>query len=270
VLSRRQFLGVLAASCAAGDSLGLTPGIHIRSDGRDLRSTLRDVAAIGFKEVEIAGWHDVRPTELRKLFDEAGVTCRSAHWTLWENDADSQATIDAAVELGLEYLVTPLPSLMGKEWFEANETPAGRDAVSRKMQLNDWRWNADWFNHVGGLCQKNNVQFAYLNHDFDFRKLGIGVALDELLIRTDPTRVKVEFDAGGAAAGGYDPVAFLRKHGDRVSMLHISATPGKAVAPGAVDWPAVFTAANAAGVRRYFLNVDSSQTRESFEYLRRL
>src|SRR5262249_10955453 len=160
------------AACAAANPLGVAPGLHIRTDGRDLRSTLREAAAIGFHEVEITSGHDKRPSELRKLFDDAGVVCRSAHWTLWENDADSTATIDAAVELGLEYLVTPLPSLMGKEWFEANETPVGREAVARKMQLNDWRWNADWFNHVGGLCQKNNVQFAYLNHEFEFRKLG--------------------------------------------------------------------------------------------------
>src|SRR5262249_46177799 len=134
VLSRRQFLGVAAAACAAAGPPGAPIGLHIRADG-DLRTKLREAAAIGFREVEIAAWRDIRATELRKPFEDNGLTCHSAHWTLWENDADSQATIDAAVELGLEYLVTPLPSLMGREWFEANETPAGRAAVSQKMQL---------------------------------------------------------------------------------------------------------------------------------------
>jgi sugar phosphate isomerase/epimerase len=226
--------------------------------------------ALGFHEVEITSGHDMRPSDIRKLFSDAGVVCRSAHWTLWENDADSTATIDAAVELGLEYLVTPLPSLMGKEWFEANETPAGGQAVARKMQLNDWRWNADWFNHVGGLCQKNNVQFAYLNHDFEFRKLGAGIAFDELLRRTDPTRVKVEFDAAAAVAGGYDPIAFLKKSGDRVAILHLAAPAGMAIGQTKVDWPGVFAAAKAAGVERYYLNVDTAKLRESLNYLRSL
>jgi sugar phosphate isomerase/epimerase len=262
VLSRRHFLGALAAA----DPLGTPVGVHIRSDGRDLRSMLREVAAIGFREVEIAAWRDMRPSELRKLLDDAGLVCRSAHWTMWENDGDSQATIDAAVELGLEYLVTPWPSLMGKEWFEANETPAGRDAVSEKMQLNDWRWNADWFNHVGGLCQKNNVQFVYLNHGFEFRKLGTGIAFDELLRRTDPTRVKVEFDAASAFAAGYDPLAFLKKYADRVAILHVTETP----AHGTVEWRAIFAAAKAAGVQRCYVNVDPAKARETFQYLHAL
>ena len=265
MLSRRQFLGVAAAACAAAGPPGAPTGLHIRADG-DLRTRLRQAAAIGFREAEIASWRDIRATELRKLFEDNGLTCHSAHWTLWENDADSQATIDAAVELGLEYLVTPLPSLMGREWFEANETPAGRAAVSQKMQLNDWRWNADWFNHVGGLCQKNNVQFAYLNHDFEFRPLGAGIAFDELLRRTDPTRVKVEFDPAGAVAGGYEPVAFLKKYGDRVAMLHVSEVPGS----GKVDWPIVLATARAAGVERCYISVDPARAYAALQQLRAL
>ena len=42
------------------------------------------------------------------------------------------------------------------------------------MTVNDWRWNADWFNHVGGLCQKNDVQFVYRNHGSSFGNWGRG------------------------------------------------------------------------------------------------
>jgi sugar phosphate isomerase/epimerase len=270
VLSRRHFLGALAAACAAADPLGTPVGVHIRSDGRDLRSMLREVAAIGFREVEIAAWRDMRPSELRKLLDDAGLVCRSAHWTMWENDGDSQATIDAAVELGLEYLVTPWPSLMGKEWFEANETPAGRLAVHNGMKLNDWRWNADWFNHVGGLCQKNNIQFVYHNHTFEFRQLGKGVAFDELLSRTDPSRVKVEFDVAGAVFALCEPVAFLKKYSDRIAILHVSEGPGVTIGQGVVDWPGVFAAAKSLGIRRSYVRVDPANLRDSFQYLHAL
>ena len=121
-----------------------------------------------------------RPSDIRKPLDAAGIACKSACWTMWENGADSQDTIDTAVELGLEHLVTPLPLLMGKEWFLANETPAGARAVAEGMTENDWRWNADWFNHVGGLAQVNQVQFVYRNHAFEFRKLADSTGFEEL------------------------------------------------------------------------------------------
>jgi sugar phosphate isomerase/epimerase len=231
---------------------------------------LRDVAAIGFREVEIAGLRGQRAAETRKQLDAAGLTCRSAHWTLWENDADTTATIDAAVELGIEYLVTPLPSLMGKEWFEANETAAGARAVAENMTLNDWRWNADWFNHVGGLAQKNDVQFVYQNHGFEFRQLGQGIAFDELWRRTEPTRVKFELDCGSAAAAGYDPVKFLEKYGERTVLLHISEAPGLAIGRGKVDWKRVFAASRALGIKRYYVAVERNLLRESYEFLQAL
>jgi sugar phosphate isomerase/epimerase len=247
-------------------------GVYLNEPG-DLRARLHEVAALGFREVEIAGWHDRRPTEIRKALDEAGLVCKSAHWTMWENDADSTATIDAAVELGLEYLVTPLPSLMGKDWFQANETPAGERAVFEKMTLNDWRWNADWFNHVGGLAQKNNIQFVYQNHGFEFRKLGADIAFQELWRRTEPTRVKFELNCGWAVAGGYDPVEFLQRYGERVYLLHISdvgsrasSAPDAAIGKGVIDWPDVFAAAKAAGVRRYYIATPQRFLGESLKY----
>src|SRR5262249_36852364 len=148
------------------------PGIYLGADALegDPARVLHAVAEVGYREIEIAGLRGIRAAETRKLLDAAGLSCHSAHWTLWGNHADTHATIDSAVELGLEYLVTPLPSLMGKEWFEANETAEGARAVAERMTLNDWRWNADWFNHVGGLAQKNDIQFVYQNHGFEFRK----------------------------------------------------------------------------------------------------
>jgi hypothetical protein len=66
---------------------------------------------------------------------------------------------------------------MGKEWFEP--VPEGA-----RLSVNDWRWMADWFNHVGGLCQKNDVQFVYRVSDFE--------GFEEMWTRTEPTRVKFE------------------------------------------------------------------------------
>jgi sugar phosphate isomerase/epimerase len=270
--TRRHFLGAAAGALAAAygiaDPMGVPIGLHLAGTRGDLRKTLHEIAAIGYREIEIAGLREMRASDLRRLLDEAGLVCKSAHWTLWEDESHIEATIDAATELGVEYLVTPLPSLMGREWFEANETEAGRRAVLEKMTVNDWRWNADWFNHVGGLAQKTNLQFVYHNHSFEFRKRGAGIEFDELLQRTDASRVRLEFDCGGAASAGYDPVAFLKKYGDRVVMLHVSEVEASVpIGRGRIDWQAVFVAAKAAGVRRYFVETPWELARPGYEYL---
>jgi len=286
-ISRRHFLRAAAgafAAYAAADPLGVPVGLHLGTFQGDLRKTLLEIAAIGYREIEIAGLREMRASELRRVLNEAGLVCKSAHWTLWEDESQIEATIDAATEIGIEYLVTPLPSLMGRGWFEANETPAGRRAVFEKMTLNDWRWNADWFNHVGGLAQKTNLQFVYHNHNFEFRKRGQGIDFDELLQRTDPSRVKLEFDCGWAVTGGCDPVAFLKRYGDRVAMLHVSdpkpgfrastgpdaSEPAAAIGRGAIDWKLVFAAAKSAGVQRYYVEAPSNLAGPSYDYLHAL
>lgn len=189
-------------------------GFYLREAGADPAATFHAIAAKGFREVELAGFRDRRPSETRKLLDAAGLSCKTVCWSMWLNDGDSQETIDAAVELGALYLVTPDPSRMGKEWFEP--------AVPERMTLNDWRWNADWFNHVGGLAQKNDIQFAYRNQSFDFARLGNSTGFDELYRRTEPTRVKFELDCAAATAGGCPPQEFLKRYADRTHLLHIS------------------------------------------------
>jgi sugar phosphate isomerase/epimerase len=228
VLSRRRFLGALAGGAAA--AYAAPPrrlGIYLHEFGPDLAETFRQVAARGYRDIELGGLREHRPTELRKLLDAAGLTCKSASWPMWVNDADSQDTLDAAVELGLEYIVTPDPSRMGKEWFEK---PRGA------LTLNDWRWNADWFNHVGGLAQKNNVQFVYRTQPSDFEKLGDSTGFHELWLRTEPTRVKFELDCSATP-----PAAFLQRYGERTVLLHIAK---------ASDWPAI---RDLAGPRQCFL-----------------
>jgi sugar phosphate isomerase/epimerase len=228
VLSRRRFFGACAGGVAAAYAAPAPRlGIYLHEFGRDLAATFREVAARGYRDVELGGLRERPPAELRKLLAAAGLTCKSACWPMWVNDADSQDTLDAAVELGLEYIVTPDPSRMGKEWFE----PA-----RGSLTLNDWRWNADWFNHVGGLAQKNNVQFVYRTQATDFAPLADSTGFHELWLRTEPTRVKFELDCSATP-----PAAFLEKYGSRTVLLHIAKES---------DWP---TIRDIAGDRQCFL-----------------
>lgn len=255
--------------------------MFLTASGADFRARLREMAAIGFREVELNDIRDLPPLDIRKNVEEAGLVCKSAQWPIWGGDDEIGSALDSATALGLEYMVIPLPKRMGKTTFEPNDTPAGANSVFEQMTVNDWRWCTDWFNHVGGIFQKANIQLVYHTHNFEFRKRGAGIELDEMLGRVNEGRLKIEFDIGYAVAGGCDPVWFLKKYGDRVATLHISdqkpgfpkvlganpPVPAAVIGKGVTDWKGVLAAAKDADVARWYLDVPPEVLRESYGYL---
>ena len=64
------------------------------------------------------------------------------------------------------------------------------------MTLDDWRWNAEQFNHIGEPVNAAGIRFAYHNHTAEFRAENGVVFYDELLRSTDPAKVTMELDCG--------------------------------------------------------------------------
>jgi sugar phosphate isomerase/epimerase len=110
-----------------------------------------------------------------------------------------------------------------------------------------------------------------------------------LLEETDPKLVMLEMDIFWVSVAGHDPVQALNTHKGRVPLLHLKdkatgtpvqfnenvpKTAFKEVGSGSIDIPAVLEAADAAGVRNYFVEQDQTtgdpiiSLRKSFEYLK--
>src|SRR5215510_1843893 len=98
--SRREFLragaGGLATTTIFGAGfaslsarvLGLPAGLQLYTVkdelAKDFDGTLRKVAAIGYKEVEAAGFYDKSASEFRKSIEGAGLTLPAGHYSLQE------------------------------------------------------------------------------------------------------------------------------------------------------------------------------------------
>ena len=236
--------------------------------GKDFSGTLRQIAAIGYKEVELAATYQKSAAELRKAFSDAGLTCRSAH--MFDFQKTPAQFMDFAKELGVKYVITsfnPPQSAMaslssGKPDF------AALLKVLESMTLDDYKHSADACNQLGAEAQKHGLQYAYHNHNLEFRKFGEVTAYDSLLSSTDPKLVKMEMDCGWVAAAGSDPVAYLEKYPDRYRLLHIKAfkpgppsislqEPGRPVPTelghGTIDYPRIFAAAKKTSVEQYYV-----------------
>lgn len=239
-------------------------GIQLYSVGadlsRDFAGTLKQLAAMGYTDVELAHPWGKTATELREAFKAANLVCRSGHFGVDPLEKDLPRTIAFARELGLTYFVCPMPRL----------------ADMQKPQRDEWLWHADFFNRVGAEVKNAGMQFGYHNHNLEFVRYADGgrtrSAYDELMTRTDPALVKMQLDCGWAAAAGLDPAIVLARYPGRFRLLHVkdvkaSQEPNTtlkiettAIGAGMLDWRAIFDAAKAAGVVGYYVELEPPST----------
>ena len=235
--------------------------VNAELDG-DMNQTLRDVARLGFREVETAGLHGQAPAAFRRAIETAGLRAVSAHYSMSDLFTDAAGHISEAEALGVRWLVASSPradrTLKSGDWI-----PAIHDA----MTLPAWRENAARLNELGRMVRAAGMQFAYHNHPMEFDFYDGKRGFDVLLAGTDPALVKLELDVAWAVAGGADPVDLLRRHRDRIRMIHVKGLKAMP-APGhygtdfatsivgqddVIAWPAVFAAAKQAGVTHAFV-----------------
>ena len=278
--TRRAFLrnsGLAAAFMANLEFLRAEPlnrpvGLQLYTVGEqlgaDFTGTLKKIAAIGYKEVELADAYKKPAAEIRAAFHDAGLTCRSAH--MFDFQKTPAQFMDFAQEVGVKYVITSFnPPASALASFKSGKPDMNAFLKALEdMSLDDYKRSADTCNSLGEEAKKHGLQYAYHNHNLEFKKLGSGTAYDLLLSSTDPELVKLELDCGWMAAAGYDPVAYLNKYPKRYRLLHIKAfksgptslSLGASERPvptelghGGIDYKPVFAAAKKTEVEQYYV-----------------
>ncbi len=261
--TRRQFLEISAAvsACALvgthpvfGSPLGLPLGLQLYSVRqtlpKDYAGTLKKVAALGYREVEAAGFFGHSAAEAKAAIAGAGLRCVSAHYS---SDVLSKSFDDILAfhkVLGAEYIICAYPG---------HKNPPAKGA-EHNFSLEDWRWNAEQFNRYGAKVKAAGFRFGYHNHTPEFVVVDGVTPYDELMRLTDPALVTFEMDCGWVIVGGGDPVALLHKYPNRISMLHVKdfqpgVTPPHAaqLGHGRIDYRPIFEAAKKGEIKHYFV-----------------
>jgi sugar phosphate isomerase/epimerase len=251
------------------DPLGLPIGLQLYSVRKllpnDYTGTLKQLGAIGYREVEAAGFFGHSAPEVKADMTNAGLRCVSAHYPMSELVKDLDGTLKYAADLGLAYVICSSPSVADPA--KLANYPGGADKYfSSGMTAEDWRWNAGKFNEFGKKFKAEGIQFGYHNHTTEFHDLGGGlVGFDVILKDTDPAYVTLEMDCGWISAAGRNPVTYLAQYPGRISMLHIKdlkppvagKLPGERVSTilgtGTIDYKPILAAAKKAGIKHYFV-----------------
>jgi sugar phosphate isomerase/epimerase len=228
---------------------------------KDYEGTLRQLGAIGYREVEAAGFFGHSPSEVKSAMDHAGLKCVSAHYPLKDLLPRVDETIQFGIDLGLVYIVCASPWFKDPSRVKDPGSRAARDA----MTLNDWRWNAEQFNQIGQRVNEAGIKFAYHNHMAEFRSENGVVFYDELLRGTDPAKVTMELDCGWATVAGKNPADYLTRYPTRFSMLHVKEfnlkgwtvgsepPPSTEMGRGTIDYRPIFEAAKKCHIEHAFV-----------------
>lgn len=282
-MDRRSFLGGLAAAGAgilwtagcARQGAALGGGRTLDRIGvqlytvrdrmeRDVEATLRDVAALGYREVETAGLFERTPGEFRAILDRHGLSSPAGHVPIDALRQNLDATLSAAQTLGQRWAVVP--------WLaEAERTPEGYRRVAADL------------NRFGRAAAERGMRVAYHNHEWEFAPLaGGGTGYDILLADTDPALVDMELDLFWAVHAGQDPIALFAAHPGRFPLCHVKDMVGiggerrmVAVGEGEIDFAAIFARSEEAGLVHFFVEHDHppdslASIRQGIEHLRGL
>jgi sugar phosphate isomerase/epimerase len=247
------------------------PGVQMFMGAEDYRKdpsgTLARLAAIGYGYIEAFAMVIPNIGEFKKMLGDAGLGCPSGHFGF--GFEDTEKALDAASALGVRYAVSSiLPP----------EPPKNGDFAAVMQRMNhltadDFKRMAALANRIGEGAKRRGIEFAYHNHNVEFRRVeGSGTGFDILLKETDPKLVKLEVDAGWMAAGGADTAALITANAERVRLLHFkdfsTITPpvtelgGAAgdhivdLGAGIVPLKAAFFAARKAGAEYFIVDHD--------------
>ena len=261
------------------DSIGLQLYTIRTEIEKDFEGTLEKVAAIGYKEVEFAGYFDHTPQDVRKMLESNGLTAPSAHVDYASLESKWTQVVESAQTIGHQYLVN-----VGI-------------ALHLLGEPDIWRRAADVFNRAGEFSKRAGIQFAYHNHYLEFIPVNGKKPYDLLLESCDPDLVKMEIDFCWMAAVEQDPFTYFERFPGRFPLAHVkqlrklpTRTPGDEVGTvfwqktipditevgeGVIDWKSTLSQAMQSGTQHFFVEHDAAQSplesiKMSYDYLEKL
>jgi len=298
MMDRRSFIGTVTAATLLSSRLSFAADHKISKIGlqlytvrdtmeSDLEGTIAKVASIGYKEVELAGFEQAAdgtvtyykhtPQELKSVLDKHGLVSPSTHVQLSSMSAEKfPKAIESSKVLGHSYIMCPFVD----------------EADRKKPDI--WKTIAATLNRAGEESKKAGIQLGYHNHWFEFLPTADGkLPYNLLLAECDANLVKFEMDLCWITTAKQDPIAYFNKYPGRFPLVHVKdiktmpnvGEGGNAnfgdtadlapVGSGLIDWKNIFSHAQKAGIKHYFVEHDKPKApfesiASSYAYLEKL
>jgi sugar phosphate isomerase/epimerase len=242
--------------------------------GVGLAQALKDVAKLGYKGVEFAGYYGADAATLKAMLADAGLVACGTHVG---RDAFGPEKVKATCEFNLGF---------GNNLIIC---PGGGNFPGKGEDLDDFlKRLVDYYNKAAEDAAKFGCKVGLHNHTREFQlKMKDGTTYWDYFFSNTSKNVCMEQDVGWTTCAGADPCEQYVKYPGRSPTLHakengmgkdvkefdaILGQPGK---PGAVpvDWDKLFVASDKDGVKWYVVECERHEDKlwavdESIKFLK--
>ena len=222
------------------------------------KEVLKEVAAIGYKNIEAAGYADgkfygMSPDEFKALLVEVGlVPVSSHHGDVTLENADEM--IAAVKAVGFKYFVIPIPPMGHFKYDPETKTLGMSEEVEEISNI---------INTIAEKCSNAGLQCLYHNHNMEFVENSKGIVPMEYFIEnSNPEHLNFEMDLYWVVKAGADPLAYFEKAPGRFKVWHVKDMDEQGrfapVGTGSIKFADILAQKEKAGLEHYFVEQDAT------------
>lgn len=223
----------------------------------DFSESLKRVADIGYKTVQISGTCSYEPEWLKAELEKNDLKCVITHTPGDLMIADPKAVAARHDVFGCQYVGL-----------------GGMTLRHDHLQEDYDRFVVD-FKPVTKVLKENGKYFMYHNHAKEFQKLNGELVLEKISRDFAPDELGFTLDTFWVQAGGADPAQWIEKLSGRVPCIHLkdyAQTSERQMAPigeGNINFDRVFEKAESAGTKYMLVEQDDCNGENPFDCLKR-
>lgn len=221
----------------------------------DFAETLKKVADIGYRTVQVSGTCAFEPEWLDGELKKNGLRCVLTHTAGDKIAADPAGVAKDHDRFGCEYV--------GLGWYPFDpEKPDGT-----------FEHFVEAYGAAAKVLRENGKYFMYHNHDQEFKKYDGKLILEKLAEAIPAENMGFTLDTFWVQAGGGDPAQWLEKLAGRIPCIHLKDFAyGRRMAvigEGNINFDRVFEKAEAGGTKYMLVEQDDCNGESPFDCLKR-
>lgn len=221
----------------------------------DLLETLKKIADIGYKNIQLSGACEVEGEWLDEALKNAGLKCVLTHNSREKFTTQAKELVEYHNKFGCDYLG------LGQFSFPA-------DALEEK-----YAEFVDTYKVVGENLAKMGKYFMYHNHAPEFQKIGGETIMQKIANDFAPEILGFTLDTYWVQVGGGDAAWWLANLKGRVPVIHLKdyafGQKMAVIGEGNMNFDSIFKAAESAGTKYMLVEQDNCNGEDPFDCLKR-
>ncbi len=221
-------------------------------DTDSLFETLKKIADIGYKYIQVSGVCEYDAAWLKNALEQTGLKCVLTHIPAEKLINETDKAINEHNIFDCRYI--------GLGYFDFAKENAFAEFINE-------------FSSPAKKLSENNKHFMYHNHSSEFIKLEGKTILEHLAEHFPPNEMGFTFDTYWAQHAGADPAEFLKLLANRIPCIHLKDHKYNGdmavIGEGNINFDRVFAAAKAGNTEYMLVEQDDCYGENPFECLKR-